>query len=138
MNQQDGSDYPNAYALSPDGGRTWTPTRSTGILGQSTALAALPDGGALFIYNQRKHGEVGVWMALVRPTAESFGVQCNEIVWRAAKPTVAGCSTAHSSWTDFAFGEPSVTLLPDGHLLVALWCIQPDGRGIRYVKLRMQ
>ena len=138
LNQEDGSDFPNACALSDDGGETWRPTRSTGILGQSTALAALPDGRALFIYNQRKHGEVGVWMATVRPTEQDFGIESNEIVWRAAKPTVSDSSAAHSNWTDFAFGEPSVTLLPDGHLLVALWCIQPDGRGIRYVKARWQ
>src|SRR5262249_47604376 len=53
-----GGDYPNPYALSRDAGRTWSPARSTGIRGQSTALAALPDGRALFVYNQRKHGEV--------------------------------------------------------------------------------
>jgi len=134
LNQEDGSDFPNVYALSLDGGKSWTPTRSTGIRGQSTALAALPEGGALFAYNQRKHGEVGVWLAGVDPVPETFGVRFNEIVWRAAKPTVRSGDTAHSNWTDFAFGEPSVALLPDGHLLVAFWCIQPDGRGIRYVK----
>lgn len=136
LNQKDGADYPNAYALSHDGGRTWRPTRSTGIRGQSTALAPLPDGRALFIYNQRKHGEIGVWMALVQPTEHDFGIQANEIVWRAAMATQATGNAAHSNWTDFAFGEPSVTLLPDGALLVALWCIQPEGQGIRYVKLR--
>ena len=67
LNQEDKSDHPNAYAISLDGGDTWQPTRSTGIMGQSTSLAALPDGRALFIYNQRRHGEPGVWMAVVQP-----------------------------------------------------------------------
>jgi len=46
-----------------------------------------------------------------------------------------GSSAQHAGWTDFAFGQPSVTLLHDGTMLLVLWCIQPDGSGIRYVKL---
>jgi len=136
LDQQDRSDHPNAYALSLDGGDTWQPTRSTGIMGQSNALASLPDGRALFIYNQRRHGEPGVWMAVVRPSEDDFGVESNDIVWRAQTRTQSGTSGEHTAWTDFSFGEPSVTLLPDGALLVVLWCVQPEGQGIRYVKLR--
>ena len=134
LNQQDGSDFPNAYGLSRDGGRTWCPTHSTGIMGQSTALAPLPDGRALFIYNQRRHGDPGVRLAVARPTESSFGVEADEIAWRADRPTTA--STGHADWTGFSFGEPHVAVLPDGSWLVVLWCIQPDGRGIRYVRLR--
>jgi hypothetical protein len=136
LNHGTGGDHPNAYALSRDGGHSWLPTRSTGILGQSTALASLPDGRALFIYNQRSHGEVGVWLAVAQPTETDFGVEANEIVWRAETRTQSGSSSEHTEWEDFAFGEPSVTPLPDGTLLVTLWCIQPSGRGIRYVKLK--
>jgi hypothetical protein len=131
-----GAEHPNAYALSHDGGTTWGPTRSTGILGQSTALAALPDRRALFIYNQRRHGTPGVWLAVVRPTDTDFGIESNEVVWRAETPTQKGTSGEHAEWSDFSFGEPSVTVLPDGALLVALWGVQPSGRGIRHVKLR--
>lgn len=131
-----GLEHPNAYALSKDGGTTWLPTRSTGILGQSTALAPFTDGRAFFIYNQRKHGEPGVWLAVVKPTEKDFGIETNQIVWRAETRTQKGTSGEHSEWMDFSFGEPSVTRLPDGTLLVTLWCVQPTGSGIRYVKLR--
>lgn len=137
MNQQDKSDHPNAYAISLDGGDTWKPYRSTGIMGQSTALTALPDGRALFIYNQRKHGEPGVWMAVAKPTEKDFGVESNQIVWSAQTKTQCGSSGDHSAWTDFSFGEPSATLLPDKTLFVALWCVQPSGQGIRYAKLKI-
>lgn len=137
LNQKDGSDHPNAYAISTDGGESWKPTASTGIMGQSTGLAALPDGRALFMYNQRKHGEPGVWMAVVKPTEKDFGVQANEIVWRAQVRTQSGTSGEHSQWTDYSFGEPSATLLTDGTVLVTLWCQQPSGSGIQYVKLRL-
>ena len=133
LNQRDGTDFPNAYAVSKDGGTTWSPTRSTGILGQSTALCPLPDGRAFFIYNQRKHGEPGVWLAAVQPTAADFGVKWNHVLWKAPAPGKSG----HAEWTNFGFGEPSVTFLPDGTFLAVLWCLGDDGRGIRYVKGKM-
>ncbi len=136
IDHSDQCDHPDAWSLSHDGGQTWTPTRSTGIMGQSTALAALSDGRALFVYNQRKHGEVGVWLAVVRPTDTDFGVESNEVVWRAQTATQGATSGQHSEWRDFSFGEPSIAVLPNGKLLVVFWCMQPDGQGIRFVKLR--
>jgi BNR repeat protein len=136
LNHGAGGDRPNAFALSLDGGLTWQPTQSTGILGQSTALAALPDGRALFIYNQRRHGEPGVWLAVANPTETAFGIEANEIIWRAQTRTQHGSSGEHAQWEDFSFGEPSITVLPDGTFLVTLWCIQPSGSGVRYVRLK--
>ena len=138
LNQSDGSDYPNAYALSFDKGTTWTRTMSTGIMGQSTALAPCKEGKALFIYNQRKHGAPGVWLSLIKPTEAGFGVEANECVWKSETITKSGTTSGgHSEWTDFSFGEPSVTVLPDHTLLVFLWCSHPSGSGVRYVKLKM-
>jgi len=137
VNLKNGSDYPNAFSLSLDGGTTWLATRSTGIMGHTTALAALPDGRALFVYVQRKHGTPGVWLAVANPTDSDFGVEANQIIWRAETRMQRGSSAEHSQWQDYAFGEPSITLLPDGTLLATLWCIQPSGRGIRYLRLRM-
>lgn len=130
-------EYPNAYALSTDTGKTWKPTQSTGIMGQSTALTPLPDGRTLFIYNQRKHGEIGVYLIVAKPTESNFGILTNEIIWRAETKTQSNTSGEHSEWKDFSFGEPSITLLPDQTLLATLWCIQPSGSGIRYIKLQI-
>ena len=127
----------NAYALSRDRGATWSVTGPTGTLGQSTGLAALPDGRALFVYNQRKHGDVGVWMAVAQPTEQDFGLLINQRVW-SAEATAKGKDAANfTDWTSFAFGEPSPTVLHDGTILVALWVAQPSGHGIRYVKVRI-
>lgn len=132
-----GGDAPNAYALSHDSGASWSPTLSTGILGQSTALASLPDGRALFLYNQRKYGDIGVWLAVVRPTENDFGIQANQRIWAAAKASVTPGMTNAGDWTNFAFGEPSTLVLPDNDILVTLWAAQPAGCGIAYVKLRL-
>lgn len=137
LHRGEGNDYPNAYALSLDEGQTWGPTRSTSIMGQSAALAPLPDGKVLFVYNQRRHGEPGVWLAVAQPTVRDFGVLANDIVWHAAIATQHGSSGKSTNWTDFAFGEPAVAVLPDDAVLVVFWCIQPDGTGIRFVKLKI-
>lgn len=137
LDLSDSSDYHNAYSLSSDGGRMWLPTRATGIMGQSAALAPLSDGRALFIYNQRKHAQAGVWLAVARPDEDGFGVEANQIVWKAETKTQSGTSGDLTDWTDFSFGEPSIMVLPDETLLATLWCIQPSGRGIYSVKLKM-
>jgi len=136
LSHTDAREFQNPYAISTDAGATWQPPVSTGILGQSTALAPLDEGGALLVYNQRKHGEIGVWLAALRPSGAGVSVEWNQPVWRAEQATQHASSGQHDDWCDFAFGEPSVAVMPDRSLLVTLWCLQPSGRGIRYVKLR--
>jgi len=84
----------------------------------------------------RKHGEVGVWLEEVRPTQTHFSVISNQIVWRAETATQSDTLDDHVQWCDFSFGEPAVTVLPDGNLLLAFWCLLPDEQGIRYLKLK--
>ena len=132
--------YPNAFAVSDDGGDRWTPTLSTGTLGQSTSLTPLAGPGgnaaALFVYNQRKQGQPGIRIAPVHPTQAGFGAAADQLVWAAPMATQHGTSAEHAEWTDFSFGEPAVAVLPDGTCLLVFWCIQPTGSGIRFVKMR--
>src|SRR5258708_1712201 len=108
------------------------------MTGQSSALAPLPDGRMLFVYNQRKYGEPGVYLAIARPGAAKFGVESNQVVWRAERAMLGDTSPDHADWTGFAFGEPAITVLADGSWLVVFWCIQADGQGVRFVKLGEQ
>jgi hypothetical protein len=136
MSLRTGVDTPIPFAVSADGAATWSPTQSTGIAGQATTLAPLPDGRVLLGYNQRTPPDVGVWLAVARPTEAGFGVERHGPAWLAERPTLTGeDESGHDAWTGFAFGEPSVTVLPDGDVYVTLWCDQPSGRGIRYVRL---
>ena len=130
-------DHPNAYALSGDGGQTWSSTASTGTMGQATALAPLADGRALFLYNDRKGDLPGVRMVVCRPTETDFGVEHDDLVWAAARPTQSDSSRGHGEWMDFAYGEPSATVMPDGTVFVALWSLQPGAGGIPYVVLKL-
>jgi hypothetical protein len=129
------NDLPHACALSYDDGDTWCEKFSSGIQGQSASSAALPDGRVLFAYNQREPPRPGVWMAVARPEPGDFGLIRDDPVWLAPQSTQTGTRGKSEQWTDFAFGEPSVTLLDERTALVTFWCIQPDYRGIRFVKV---
>jgi hypothetical protein len=135
MSLATGRDEPIPFGVSHDGGDTWSQTRSTGIRGQATSLAPLPDGRVLLAYNQREQPDPGVWLALADPSDHDFGVQRIGPAWLAEQATRNSADSGHDAWTDFSFGEPSVTLLPDGDVMVTLWCAQPSGTGIRYIRL---
>jgi hypothetical protein len=135
MSLATGVDAPIPFAISDDGGSTWGRTRSTRIAGQATGLAPLPDGRVIVVYNQREQPEPGVWLALARPRKDAFGVERIGPAWVAERATHSEGEAGHDAWTDFAFGEPSVTHLPAGDVLITLWCDQPSGRGIRFVRL---
>ena len=132
-------EHPNKYALSRDGGVTWNPTRSTGTMGHTTALAALPNGQALFIYVKRKPAEdVGIWAVVAAPTDKDFGIKHQQRIWSVEKPTQKeGAAATHESWTGFNFGEPAAVVLPNDEILVAYWFIANEFSGIGTVRLRL-
>ena len=135
MSMTTGRDKPMPYAISHDRGETWTPTRSTGLMGQATSLAPLDDGRVLLVYTQRVKPDPGIWLAILDPTDGDAGVVRFGPVWRAEQSTHSDGSTGLDAWTDFAFGEPSVTVLPDGDVLVTLWSDQPSARGVRILRV---
>lgn len=123
------------YLLSDDDGATFAGPFVQPFRGQSTGIAAWKDGSVLIAYNQRKEGTVGVWLAMEKFNGTEVEVLENEPVWEANTITKSGTSGDFSQWTDFSFGEPSVTVLPDDSLLVTLWYQQNGVNGIRYVRL---
>ena len=122
------------YLVSQDDGETFAGPFVQPFRGQSTGIAAC-DEGVLIAYNQRKEGTIGVWLALEKVTGTQVQVLENEPVWAAEVATKSGTSGDFSQWTDFAFGEPSVTVLGDGSLFVTLWYRQHGVNGVRYVRL---
>lgn len=137
--QEDGKDYPTPMVLSDDRGHSWSPPQTVGIQGQSIALAAMPDGGALMVYNQRRQQPSGVRLAMLQPDENGrINLVHDQLIWQA---TSAGQKNAGdqslSNWQDFAFGEPSILMLDDHHAMVVLWCAQPEFHGIIQVNLSL-
>jgi hypothetical protein len=139
MDLRTDTDHPNPWAISEDGGTTWGPTRSTGIGGQAVGIAALLDGRAAMVYNQRDatRPPVGVWMAILRPTKDDPGVEVNAPIWAAAGAGASGAAIGHEAWQTFTFGEPGVVMLPDGDLLATIWSGVPGQEGVVWVRVRL-
>ena len=76
-------------------------------------------------------------MARVRPMENDFVVLGDEFVWRAERVRQSVGEADHSSWQEFAFGEPSAVLLPGGEVFVTFWTVQPAKQGIAYVRLKL-
>ena len=130
------SEAPDQYFLSSDNGATFSGPHAMPFRGQTTALTPGPGGTVLVAYNQRKEDPAGVWLAVAKPDENGFHLITNEPVWKASETTQTGASSGEfDQWTDFAFGEPHVSILPDQTLLVTLWYQQGDTKGIRYVRL---
>ena len=132
---KEGSDR---YLLSKDGGKTFTKPIVLPFNGQSTSCTPYKDGKVFVIYNQRGLDPRGVWLALGKPDENDFNMIANEPIWIASRATRSNSSGEFDNWTDFAFGEPQMTILPDGKLLCCLWYDAGDKKGIRYVKLEIE
>lgn len=126
------------YFLSYDGANTFEGPYSMPFNGQSTALEAIGDGYVLVIYNLRNVEAAGVYMALAKPDETGFNMIENKPVWIAPQKTKGNTGGEFDEWTDFAFGEPHVKLLPDGTLIASLWYDANGKKGIRYVKMRLE
>jgi len=127
-------DLPNRFAVSRDGGAHWSPPLSTGLLGQTMAVAPLPDGGVLAVY--RRTDKSGLW-------AETAAVEGERWVRRAEAPlwgAHASGLTAHGqnmveNFNVLRFGAPSLVTMPDGTFLCAFWCYEDCVSGIRWIRL---
>lgn len=136
---QTASEDSTRYFISDDNGKSFRGPFSQPFRGQSTGAYACDDGSVLIAYNQRKHGDIGVWLAQEKFSDDgSYELLYNECVWFAETATKKGDSTDFGGWTDFSFGEPSVTVLPDGTVLVVLWYKQGDVNGVRYIRLEKE
>ena len=122
------------YFLSFDGANTFKGPYDMPFNGQSMALETLGDGRVLIIYNLRNQDPSGVYIALAKPDKNGLNMIANECIWQAERKTRGESSGEFDEWTDFAFGEPHVKLLPDGSLIASLWYDNAEKTGIRYVK----
>ena len=124
--------HSDKYLLEGDNGK-FGPVRDLPFSGQSLALTPTKDNGLIIVYNQRKEKDPGVWAAYLTGENGELVLKENRPVWLASSTTKSSSSGDFSEWTDFSFGEPQLTVLPDGNLLTVLWYDQGSSTGIHYV-----
>jgi len=130
-------DDPNQYTLSADGGQTWLPTRSTGLLGQTLTPFLLPDGRILCV--SRRMDEPGLWANVSRLEGDEWINESCKPLWGAstADLTETSGNMVHNFHV-LRFGAPCITGLADGTILVSFWCYEECVGLVRWFKLNIE
>ena len=129
-----GTDLPNQYAVSADGGNTWSAPRSTDLHGQTLTPQVLDDGRVLCIY--RRMDRAGLWANLSHLEGDRWVNDDEAAIWGAAVQGLTGdSSNMVQNFQVLRFGAPCVTRLNDGALFAAFWCYEDCVSVIRLYKL---
>jgi len=137
-------DLPNHYALSEDGGRTWSEPRSTGMWGQTNSPLWLGNGKLLCVYNYR-YGAPGVRAALVSFDRDHWTVETEKVIWGVNNIEADSAASVRrrkdvslaEEFASFQFGLPSAIPLPSREYLAVYWCVEQCVARIRWNRLRI-
>jgi hypothetical protein len=133
-------DRPNSYAISNDGGLSWSAPRPIGTMGQTISVVPLGDGGdrVMLLYN-RRYGEQGIVMALADITDADWPIAYEGLMYDAG--ALLRRTSDHEGVAEmnaFAFGFPTALRLQNGDFLATNWSVEGGHCGIRWTLLRVQ
>jgi N-acetylneuraminic acid mutarotase len=132
--EANGKNLPNQYTISRNGGKTWQKPSSAGIMGETMAIAAMPDGKVVAVY--RRMDRPGLWINKVRIEGDRW-INENEIpLWGVQQGSLTDKSgNMVQDFNELRFGAPCVTVLPDTTIYIAFWCYENMVSNIRWFKL---
>jgi len=129
-------DRPNQYALSADGGKSWSSPMSMGLHGQTLTPLVLEDGRILSVY--RRMDKPGLWANISSLAGDQWKNETELPLWgQQAQGLTAATENMVHNFNVLRFGAPSMTRLPDGTIFVAFWCYEDCVSVIRWFKLEI-
>jgi len=126
-----GASRPIPYAVSRDG-RTFGPARSTGLLGETAKLMALPDGRFLCAY--RRLDQPGLWAALGRLEGDAWVTLHQAPVWQGPTQSDRTDSTSEMLGT-LKLGFPQMLPLSESEVFLVFWCCEDMVYQVRWARL---
>jgi len=128
------SDLPNRYALSSDGGASYTAPIQTPLNGQTCTPVALADNRVLCIY--RRLDKLGLWAHLAQIDGDTWTPLTEVPLWGTS---VEGHSRESASMMEqmssLKFGCPSVKQLANGDVFAIFWCVEDCVSNIRWFRI---
>jgi hypothetical protein len=131
-----GRTRPSVYALSSDGGLTFSEPRPTGFDAQTCKVIQLRDGRLLCIY--RRNDIAGLWATI---SCFEDGNWTNSIaapLWQGADSGMQGVLNRADELSGLKFGHPSIRQLSPDEVLVLFWCQEQCVTNIRWIRLRLE
>ena len=134
--ERDGADLPNQYAISRNGGSNWTAPESTRIMGETMAIAELPDRRIVSVYRRMDKG--GLWMSLVHMEDDEWVNEKEIPLWGVNEARLKDKSdNMVTDFNELKFGAPCITILSDETIFVAFWCYEKMVSNIRWFKVKL-
>ncbi len=129
-------DLPNHFAVSEDGGTSWSEPTATDLHGQTLTPYLLDNDKILCVY--RRMDKQGLWAALCQVDDGKWVTEYQRPLWgnRASGLTDTSKNMAHN-FNVLRFGAPCITRTPEGELFVALWGYEQCVSVIRWFKLEV-
>lgn len=125
---------PNHYALSSDGGKTWTKPASMDLCGQTLTPFVLPDGRILCVY--RRIDSPGLWAVMARLVGEKWINESQTPLWGAGTAGLTSTSENMShNFNVLRFGAPCLVQADDDTVFLAFWCYEDCVSVIRWYTL---
>lgn len=134
FDERSGRSLTTRYTLS-DNGRTFSPLRETGLVGETAKLLTLVDGRVLCVY--RRSDRPGLWGNLVRIEGQKWINLAEAPLWQGTASGMKGEATSSDELSALKFGFPSMVQLPDGDVLLVFWCAEDGVHNIRWQRLRI-
>jgi hypothetical protein len=132
--EKNGKDLPNQFSVSSDGGKTWSVPASTGIMGETMAIAALPGDKVIAVY--RRMDRPGLWITIVRVENDKWINEKDIPLWGVMEKSLTDKSdNMVQDFNELKFGAPCITILPDKTAYIAFWCYEKMVSNIRWFKV---
>jgi sialidase-1 len=136
------NDTTNSYAISEDGGLTWSAPRAIGTRGQTLSVVPLgaTAGDLVMLLYNRRYGEQGIVMAIARMTDRDWPIEFEALLFDArGRRAAPERENGVAEMLDFKFGFPTAIRLRDGSYLASWWSVEDaSGRsGVRWAKLQV-
>jgi len=135
--EQAAKDLPNQFTLSHDGGQTWSPPKSTGLIGQTLTPFVVDGGRILCVY--RRMDQTGLWANVSHFEGDDWVNDDCLPLWGAGQNGLTSTSANMAqNFNVLRFGAPCLTQASDGTIFVAFWCYEDCVSVIRWLKLRVE
>ena len=130
-------DRPNQYAVSRDGGTTWSPPRSMGLVGQTLTPCCFDGGRLLVVY--RRTDQPGLWAVIAHLEGDDWVNDGWQPLW--GHGSMEGITSIESDMVEtfnkLKFGAPSIIRLADGSFFLAFWCCEENISIIRWFRFEV-